>query len=193
MTLGKKEMAVSVCCKNPIDVVDGTFQYFRCSCCWRPCCVTLLTTDGQQKENAMPAFSQESFSKLSTAHRDLQVLFYEIIKTFDCTIINAHRDQVDQDADYAAGRTKLKYPDSKHNSNPAMAVDVMPYLDNGKGIEWDKNINTAYFAGYVLATANQLKLAGKMIHSVRYGGDWKGDNDLASNSFCDMDHYELII
>ena len=45
----------------------------------------------------MPKFSQDSFSKLSTCHPDLQVLFYEVIKYYDCTILEGYRNQVDQD------------------------------------------------------------------------------------------------
>ena len=34
----------------------------------------------------MPIFSPSSFSKLSTCHPDLQAIFYEVIKHYDCVI-----------------------------------------------------------------------------------------------------------
>jgi peptidoglycan L-alanyl-D-glutamate endopeptidase CwlK len=140
----------------------------------------------------MPQFSQQSLMRLAECHPDLQVLFHEVIKTFDCTILQGYRGEADQNEDYASGKTQLKWPDSKHNKNPSEAVDVMPYLDNGKGLEWDKPTNTAYFAGYVMATAEQLMARGIMTRGVRYGGDWKQDNDLADNHFADGDHFELL-
>ena len=75
----------------------------------------------------MPKFSQASFSKLATCHIDLQCLFYEVIKYFDCTILEGYRNEVDQDKAFASGHTKLHWPNGKHNRNPSMAVDVTPY------------------------------------------------------------------
>lgn len=140
----------------------------------------------------MPQFSKESLMKLAECHPDLQELFHEVIKFYDCTIIQGYRGQADQDQDYADKKTELKWPLSKHNSNPSLAADVMPFLDNGKGLEWDKPLNTIFFSGYVLATAQQLFNQGRINHHIRYGGDWKGDNDIADNHFNDMDHFELI-
>src|SRR6185312_8627115 len=117
----------------------------------------------------MPKFSQESFSKLSTCHQDLQVLFYEVIKYFDCTILEGYRNQEDQEAAFAHGQTKLHYPDGKHNSQPSMAVDVAPYPPN-----FDDEKLFIWFGGYVLGIAQRLKEEGKMTHSVRWGGSWDG-------------------
>ena len=75
----------------------------------------------------MPKFSQSSFSKLSTCHPDLQALFYEVIKFFDCTILEGYRNEADQESAFAKGNSKLHYPHGKHNANPSMAVDVTPY------------------------------------------------------------------
>ncbi len=75
----------------------------------------------------MPKFSQESFSKLSTCHLDLQVLFFEVIRTFDCKILEGYRNEKDQETAFAAGNTQLHWPDGKHNKQPSFAVDVSPY------------------------------------------------------------------
>ncbi len=136
----------------------------------------------------MPKFSASSFSKLSTCHPDLQTLFYEVIKHFDCTILEGYRDQVDQEKAYAAGNTKLHWPHGKHNSNPAMAVDVAPYP-----LEW-KNIPRFYwFAGYVMGIAQKLKDEGKITHAIRYGGDWDSDKNVDNETFKDLVHFELVV
>lgn len=135
----------------------------------------------------MPKFSQSSFSKLATCHIDLQVLFYEVIKSFDCQILAGYRNKDDQDYDFNHGKSKLSWPHSKHNSQPSMAVDVAPYP-----VDFDARGRLYFFAGYVLGIANQLKDDGKMTHAVRYGGDWNGDKDLKDQTFNDLVHFELI-
>jgi len=137
----------------------------------------------------MPKFSQESFSKLSTCHIDLQVLFFEVIKTFDCTILVGYRNEVDQDKAYAEGKSKLQYPASSHNHQPSMAVDVTPYPINFSNVAL-----AHWFAGFVMGVAQQLKNEGKMTHSIRWGGAWDGLGKMnRSGVLDDLDHFELIV
>ena len=135
----------------------------------------------------MPKFSQSSFSKLSTCHPDLQALFYEVIKTFDCVVLEGYRTQEDQEAAYKAGNTKLHWPDGKHNHLPSNAIDVSPYP-----IDFN-NINRFYwFAGYVMGLAQKLKDEGKITHGIRFGGDWDSDKDINDQKLIDLVHFELI-
>lgn len=135
----------------------------------------------------MPKFSQESFSKLSTCHPDLQVLFYEVIKSFDCVIIEGYRNQADQEAAVAAGNSQLHWPHGKHNSQPSNAVDVAPYP-----LEWENIKRFYWFAGYVMGIAQKLKDEGKMTHAVRYGGDWNNNKNIDDQTFKDLVHFELM-
>jgi|SRR5215475_8958813 len=136
----------------------------------------------------MPKFSQDSFSKLVTCHHDLQALFYEVIKYFDCSIMQGYRNEVNQEADYNAGKTKLRYPDSKHNLSPAMAVDVTPYP-----VDFDNIKLHLWFGGYVCGIAQRLKDEGKMTHSIRWGGAWNGLGSLNSEHVLqDLVHFELV-
>ncbi len=135
----------------------------------------------------MPKFSQESFSKLSTCHPDLQVLFYEVIKTFDCMVLEGHRNEFDQNLAFSEKRSTLQWPNGKHNSSPSIAVDVTPYpVDflNTKRIYW--------FAGYVMGIAQKLKDEGRMHYAVRFGGDWNRDESIDDESFKDLQHFELV-
>ena len=136
----------------------------------------------------MPKFSQESFKKLSMCHIDLQVLFYEVIKYYDCKILESYRDAADQEKDFAAGKTKLHYPYSKHNHMPALAVDVAPYP-----IDFKDEKRNIWFGGYVCGLAQILKESGKMTHAIRWGGAWEGLGKLeAGKSLEDSDHFELL-
>ncbi len=135
----------------------------------------------------MPKFSQDSFSNLSTCHIDLQVLFYEVIKSFDCKILEGYRNEEGQEQAFKAGNTQLHWPDGKHNKQPSMAVDVAPYP-----IDWKNNKRFYWFAGYVMGIAQVLKDEGKMTHSVRFGGDWDSDKDIDEERFRDLVHFELV-
>lgn len=135
----------------------------------------------------MPKFSPSSFTKLSTCHLDLQALFFEVIKNFDCTIIEGYRDEAAQEKAFANGNTLLHWPHGKHNHQPSMAVDAAPYP-----IDWNNDKRCYWFAGYVMGIAQKLKDEGKMTHAVRYGGDWNRDFEIVDNKFNDLVHFELM-
>ena len=84
----------------------------------------------------MPKFSKRSLSNLVTCHPLLQELAHEVIKDFDFTVIEGHRDKAGQMKAFASKTSKLKWPRSKHNQWPSQAFDAIPYPFHGwKGIE----------------------------------------------------------
>jgi peptidoglycan LD-endopeptidase CwlK len=129
----------------------------------------------------MPRFSTRSKQRLATCDEQLQVLFNEVVKHFDCTIIEGYRSRQRQNQAYDAGRSKLKYPQSKHNRKPSLAVDVAPYP-----IDWKDIGRFLVFGGYVMATAKQLGMP------IRWGGDWNGNWDLTDQMLFDYPHFELM-
>lgn len=135
----------------------------------------------------MPVFSAESKKNLSSCNIDLQILFNEVIKHFDCKVTEGHREQPAQDKAFAEGKSKLKYPYGNHNAIPSNAVDVYPFPIQ------IKNTNRFYwFGGFVMGIAEMLYLQGKINHKVRYGGDWDGDKDINDQTFNDLVHFEII-
>lgn len=137
----------------------------------------------------MNHFSDASKAKLETCHRDLRTLFAHVEQDFDCTIVCGHRDKPDQDKAFAEGKSKLPYPQSKHNRIPSEAVDAAPYI-NGK-VDWTRD-QLLFFAGYVKGKADQLFKIGVMTHRIRLGADFSGDNDVNDEKFRDEPHFELI-
>ena len=135
----------------------------------------------------MPSFSQESMKELSTCHIDLQVIFFNVVRTFDCKVIEGYRNEERQNIAFQDGKSKLKYPDGKHNNLPSMAVDVAPWP-----VDWKDIKRFYYFAGYVMGIASKLKDEGKIEHSLRWGGDWDSDTIVTDQQFNDLVHYELI-
>jgi peptidoglycan LD-endopeptidase CwlK len=138
----------------------------------------------------MNHFSDTSKTKLFTCHRDLQTIFNHVILEFDCTIVCGHRDKADQDKAVAEGKSKLPYPQSKHNAIPSMAVDAAPFIE-GK-IDWTRD-QMLFFAGYVKGIADQLYRIGVIKHRIRLGADFSGDNDVMDEKFRDEPHFEIIL
>lgn len=136
----------------------------------------------------MPVFGSESLKQLKTCHPELQVLFHEVIKHFDCKILEGFRNEQAQEEAFKKGNSKLHWPHGKHNRSPSIAVDVTPVP-----VQWNNFSRFYWFAGYVLGTAQQLKERGIMKHDVRYGGDWDSDKEIADNKFADLVHFELVI
>lgn len=140
----------------------------------------------------MSKYSSASKQRLSTCHKDLQIIFNEVIKGYDCSILCGHRPEDEQQIAFEAGLSKLTFPDSKHNKVPSMAVDAGPYFSELKNTDWDDAKAFAFFAGYVMAIAERLLKESKITHKLRWGGDWDGDKRTSDQTFHDLPHFELI-
>ena len=128
----------------------------------------------------MASFGKKSKENLSTCHSDLQKVFYEVVKTFDCSVLEGHRDERRQNKLFEEGKTKVKYPTGRHNSNPSRAVDVTPYP-----VDWDDRERQTLFAGFVIGIARSMDIR------LRWGGDWDMDFKVMDNRFDDFPHFEL--
>lgn len=126
-------------------------------------------------------FGRRSIERLDTCHPDLQRLFYEVIKYYDCTILCGIRSKEDQDQAVREGRSKLLWPRSKHNVAPSLAVDVAPFP-----VDWSDHSRFYHFAGYVMATADRLGI------KTRWGGDFSMDLKFKDEKFIDLPHWELL-
>jgi len=128
----------------------------------------------------MPRFGSRSINRLKTCDQKLQELFYEVVKHFDCSIIEGNRGEERQNKAYADGKSKVKYPNGKHNKFPSVAVDVAPYP-----IDWSDRDRFHYFSGFVLGVAKQMGM------NIRWGGDWNQDTETKDNKFDDLVHFEI--
>ncbi len=126
-------------------------------------------------------FSESSYARLKTCHPDLIRLFERVLQIHNCTVVCGHRNEADQSEAVRTGNSKTPWPESKHNSNPSMAVDVVPFP-----ILWDEPKRFIYFAGIVKGVAASMNIR------IRWGGDWDNDNDMKDQSFMDFPHFELI-
>ena len=128
----------------------------------------------------MPRFGKRSKERLATCEKDLQMVFNEVIKYVDCSILEGHRSKDRQNSLYEDGKTKVRYPNGRHNASPSRAVDVTPYP-----VDWADRERQTLFAGFVLGVANQMGI------KLRWGGDWDQDFEVKDNRFDDFPHFEL--
>jgi peptidoglycan L-alanyl-D-glutamate endopeptidase CwlK len=130
----------------------------------------------------LPRFGRSSASELSTCEPKLRKLFEEVVKKYDCTVIEGRRTRQRQEQLVAQGKSRTL--DSKHLANASgwsEACDIAPCP-----IDWEDTIGFYHFAGYVRGIADQLGI------KIRWGGDWDSDFDLDDQTFMDLVHFELL-
>lgn len=150
----------------------------------------------------MPSWGSASLKQLATCDERLQRLFNRVIQKRDCTILEGKRSEAQQVINVAKGVSKTM--NSKHvypADRPSLAADVAPYP-----LKWPKRPNLDlppeqlapallvwakdmaryyYFAGYVIGVGEEMGI------TLRYGGDWDGDNDIHEQHFDDLPHFEI--
>ena len=129
----------------------------------------------------MYKWGPRSIKHLVTLDERLQKVLNEVIKYVDCSIIEGHRSGERQDRLFEEGRTKVKYPNGRHNANPSRAVDVVPYP-----IDWDDRERFHLFAGFVIGIGQSMGI------KLRWGGDWNMNFEVDDNNFDDFPHFELV-
>jgi len=152
----------------------------------------------------MANYGKRSTKNLNTAHHDLIVVFNEVVKVFDNTIVYGNRSATLQKTLFKKGRSFINgwvitnkkavvtYCDgiinkSDHNYIPSKAVDAVPYP-----IDWEDTERMYYFAGYVKGIADRLLYDGKISHHIGWGGDWDNDTEVKDQTFMDLAHFYII-
>ena len=128
----------------------------------------------------MPRFGRKSKERLATCDKRLQDVFNEVIKHVDCSVLEGNRNEERQNKLFDEGKTKVKFPNGRHNSSPSLAVDVTPYP-----VDWSDRERQTLFAGFVLGIANRMGI------TLRSGGDWDMDFKVMDNRFDDFPHFEV--
>jgi peptidoglycan L-alanyl-D-glutamate endopeptidase CwlK len=152
----------------------------------------------------MPQFSKESLDKLATCRPELRLLFTEVIKHVDCTILYGRRGKAEQDKAVAAGHSKTKWPFSKHNcpdpldpqkedpNGLSRAVDAGPYPILWPEHEPDPKKRVLILARWYAFMGFVKGVAAMQGVRLRFGFDWDGDFDFTDQTFHDLPHAELV-
>lgn len=134
----------------------------------------------------MYSYGKKSRQRLEQCHPYLQVLFHEAIKYLDLIILEGHRSKAKQNRLFDEGKSKVRWPNSRHNSKPSMAVDYAPYP-----VDWNKIERFGWAAGFLRGIWEMLKVRGDVEGELRFGADWDRDGDITDHTFMDWPHVEL--
>ena len=133
----------------------------------------------------MRKWSSNSIAVLDTLDPRLRDMCNEVLKYMDVSLTYGHRGEREQNEMYGATpqRSKLRWPKSKHNTYPSLAVDIQPYPypDN----ENDLRAALGYMAGLCWLIAEREGFR------IRWGGDWNRNGDVTDNGFDDLYHIEI--
>lgn len=127
----------------------------------------------------MPKFSVRSSKRLASCHTDIQIVCNELIKDYDFSVLCGHRGLMDQMKAFNNGKSLAKFPYSKHNKYPSMAIDICPYpLKN-----WDDKDSFNEMGIRFLHVASMLKRLKIITNDFKWGKDFTGLAD-----YC---HFEI--
>lgn len=76
----------------------------------------------------------------------------------DLTVLCGYRGEAEQNAAFDRGASKLRWPRSKHNKVPALAVDIAPYP-----INWNDRAAFEALREFVLKVAAELGIPIRVI------------------------------
>ena len=132
----------------------------------------------------MNKWGPKSRACLDTCDKRLVTVFNKVLEIYDCSVLEGARTRDRQEQLFKEGRTKVHWPDSKHNRSPSNAADVVPYPVP----DWENDREKfVVFAGFVIGVGHGLSIP------LRWGGDWDCDWDLLDQRFNDWPHFELVL
>lgn len=128
----------------------------------------------------MYKFGKSSLKRLETCDPRLQEILNEAIKEIDFSVLCGHRNEEDQNKAVKGGFSKVKYPNSKHNSYPSKAVDCAKYP-----LRWENLDDFKELAAVI------LRIAKEKGYKVRWGADWNMDGKTSDERFLDYPHFQI--
>jgi peptidoglycan L-alanyl-D-glutamate endopeptidase CwlK len=146
----------------------------------------------------MYKFGKRSRARLDTCHPDLILIMEEVIKIYDFSVLEGLRTAEKQKEYFETGRSQLdgvhklsKHQD--HGDGLSHAIDIMPWKKGSNAFSGKRKdkVRFYYLAGIVKAVSEMLLAEGKISHSIRWGGDWNGNDIYSDQNFDDLPHFEL--
>jgi peptidoglycan L-alanyl-D-glutamate endopeptidase CwlK len=108
----------------------------------------------------------------------------ELLRYVDVSLISGYRDREEQNALFENNLSQLRFPDSKHNRKPSLAVDLQP---SPRPLN-DNDLRAAL--GFIAGLATMI--AKSHGWKLRWGGDWNMNGSVVDNGFDDLFHLELV-
>ncbi len=132
-------------------------------------------------------FGPKSLKTLETCDERLQKIANRaiMVSRVDFGIVCGFRGEDVQNNLFKTGASKVKYPESKHNHEPSLAIDIAVWNAEKNEYDWD---NEEYY--YYLAGIFESIAAGEGVN-LRVGLNWDSDNNFFDQKFYDLGHYEI--
>jgi len=115
----------------------------------------------------------QSYRRLATCRTALQSLVLAAAEDYELMVLCGHRGEADQNKAFDTGKSKVRWPNGRHNSLPSRAVDLAPWP-----LDWEDLGRFDAMGRHVLEVAKRLQIP------VIWGGNWK--------RFVDRPHFELV-
>lgn len=127
-------------------------------------------------------FGERSLKRLGEVDERLQEVVHALLPRvpFDLTVLCGHRTEDAQEAAVLAGRSKVRFPHSKHNALPSKAVDIAPYP-----VDWED------LKRFEQMGREAVKVGDELGTPIRWGADWDRDGSITDERFLDFPHLEL--
>ena len=128
----------------------------------------------------MYKFSQRSLNNLKNVDERLVRICNELIKRVDFTVIEGFRSLERQKEMYDKGFSKIDgiSKKGKHNYNPSLAIDIIPYKKGLNPFDGSKESDIMFDN-----LAKEFKQVAKELGiNITWGGDWK---------FIDKPHFQI--
>lgn len=135
-------------------------------------------------------FGENSRKNLDQCHWELQKLMERVVEVRDISIVCGIRNRVDQNQMFDEGKSKLRWPEGKHNVRSpdllANAVDIVPWPE-----QYSDPMTMIHVAGIVMGIAAEMNI------QIRWGGDWNRNQvifsvDPKDAAFVDLWHFERV-
>lgn len=130
-------------------------------------------------------FGRTSKSRLMSVCQDLQLIAQEALAVgiIDFSITEGHRNKAKQNRYFDLDKSKVKWPDGKHNKIPSEAIDAVPWIN--RKLSYNK-LHCCVLAGIILTCAKKFGI------EIRWGGNWDMDNEpITDQDFLDLVHFEI--
>lgn len=125
-----------------------------------------------------------SWKQYVTLHPILQHYLNRVLdEVADISIIKGYRSAVEQNEAFRTEHSKVRWPNSKHNAFPSLAVDIQPYPRPEREDHLEQSL--AYIAGAMCQMAREDGI------TLRWGGDWDKDGEILDEKFRDLFHIEI--
>ena len=156
----------------------------------------MALVQGMEKNKEMSYYlGNRAKSKLSTCHKDLQLIAEESLKVsqVDFGVSEGHRNLEKQMEYFNSGRSKIDgiKVKGKHNYQPSMAFDIYAYVKGKPKLAFNKTY-LVYLMGVITATAKRLLHEGKISTVIRSGFNWDCVGEIGTDQrFQDLHHFLL--